>query len=213
MSEQTVEGYDKHLEDENVKIANRIAMERMVRIDETARKLKENNGEISIRLRIPIGETDNAFGEKEVMYKDGEYETKSYKFRNIVTNDWNLYTLKRAELQNENVKPIEQIDQNKIAELNSKIYEYLALKYLGVPHNEYVRAEWDDVKLAVETCNHITESAHISFAETEPQIKPSKPRLKVKPMIDQTTITLNALTRDEPQKEDSSSKKSYDYEG
>jgi hypothetical protein len=207
---QTEEGevgrYDKHIEEENVKIANRIAMERTIRIDEAARKLRDNNGEVSIRLRIPTGEVENAFGEKQVVYKEGEYETKSYKFRKIATSDWNLYTLKRAELQNESAKPITESDQNKIADLNNRIYEYLALKYLGVPHNDYIRAEWDDIKLAVEACNMITENANVEF-----EFKSKKKQQTNNNNTDEELLPVS-IPPFNKKEEGTSPKKTYDYE-
>jgi len=216
--------YQKKLEDENIRIANSISMERSIRIDKTARKLLSNNGVVDIRLRIPEGEIVNPFGEKEVTYKEGEYETKQYRFKKIATSDWNLYMMKRAEMQTEMVKTADQADQRKIADLSNRIYEYLALKYLGVPHKDYVRAEYDDMKLAIEACNHITENANHSFdyedsSETIPHLEEVGLIEKIMtnpPQYEdftEDTKRLNKRTIPETKEGDSSRKKTYEYDG
>lgn len=216
MSEQSeVAGVDyKNLEDENIKIANRIAMERTIRVDEIARKIIENKGNVAIRFRIPEGETVNAFGEKETLYRNNDYIFKTFTFRKIATGDWNLYVMKRAELQNEIMKPADQADQTKIADLNNRIYEFLAMKYLGISHDDYVRAEWDDAKLMIEACNHLTENAvkdfEIKQAEENIGVSDRFTPLEAELGLDTDTKTINKLSGDN-NNNNSSSKKYYEY--
>jgi hypothetical protein len=151
---------DKELADKSARLTNQLLLERQLRVADAARKaLEEEGGRFQIRLKIPTGEkvTNPLGGEELIEYEEGKHETKTYYFHKITANDWNLYNAKRAELNNETAKPVGEADNAKIADLNNRIYEYLAIKYLGMKHDEYLRAEWDDVRLAVDACNHITD--------------------------------------------------------
>lgn len=142
-------------------LTNELILERQLRVADAARKaLEEENGRFVIRLKIPTGKKiANPFGNEELdeFKEEGEHEIKTYHFHKITAADWGLCSQKKGELNNEASKPIDKQDNTKIADLNNRIYEFLAIKFLGMKHDEYVRAEWDDVRLAIDACNHITE--------------------------------------------------------
>lgn len=151
---------EQQLFEESQHMSNELVLERQIRVANAARKaLEEEGGRFRVRLKVPSGNktTNPLSGEEMEEFKEGEYETKIYHFHKIAANDWALYRTKLAELQNETAKPLDKVDNSKIADLNNRIYEYLAIKYLGMHHDEYIRAEWDDVRLAVDACNSITE--------------------------------------------------------
>lgn len=151
---------EKELAEQAQRLNNELLLERQLRVADAARKaLEEEGGRFSIRLKIPTGvKTPNPFGGEDIEeFEEGKHETKTYHFHKITASDWNLYMMKRAELNNETSKSLDKVDNSKIADLNNRIYEYLAIKYLGMNHDDYMRAEWDDVRLAVDACNHMTE--------------------------------------------------------
>jgi len=167
-STQEEKSEEQLLLEENESITNKLVLERSIRVAETAKKVfEQDGGRFIIKLKIPTGKKiPNPFGGEDDEYKeDGEYDEEPYYFHKVSANDWNTYMTKRAELSNETAKPLPEQDQNKIADLNARIYEFLALKYLGMKHDDYIRAEWDDIRLAVDACNHVTEWASKEIGE------------------------------------------------
>lgn len=240
----TQEGeYDKSLEERNIQIAKRTQLERSIRIVEAAKKaMEQDKGKFIIRLKMPTGnKVINAFGQQEDEYHEGQHEKEPYHFRRISTSDWNLYRTKLAELNNETAKPIGEADNTKVVDLNNRIYEFLALKYLGIKHPEYVRAEWDDIQLAVDVCNHITETGTkaieiqefetgVDYVQpsrlTSRMLAPLKMGEDITAQLDEETRLINKTpsSEDKPEKkkedeeeedddDDTSSKRYYEYDG
>ena len=149
---------EKELEEQVIKLNNELTYERQLRVSEEAKRAfsEDNGGRFEIRLKIPTGNTIiNAFGDEELEYKPDTYDTKTYHYHKLSANDYNTYMMKRGEL-NSLVSPEDQV---KAADLLTRMYEFMAMKYLGMKHDDYVRAEWDDVHLAVDVCNHVNEWA------------------------------------------------------
>jgi hypothetical protein len=157
------------LQEQVANLNNKLLLERQLRIAETARKVfEEQNGQFKIRLRIPTGKLIiNAFNEEELEYKENEFDTKTYYYNKLSANDNNLLTSKRGELANTQ-------DAAKAADLTNRIYEFLALKFLRIKHDDYIRAEWDDIRLAIDVCNHINDSGHLEL-----EVKPEDKKVKL----------------------------------
>src|SRR3712207_6724445 len=135
----TISDKERELAEQTQRISNELMLERQIRVAEAARRaLEEDRGRFTIRLKIPTGKkVANPLGGEEMEeFEEGKHETKTYHFHKITANDWNLYMIRRGELNNESSKPLEQADQTKIADLNNRIYEYLAWKYLGIKHED-----------------------------------------------------------------------------
>jgi hypothetical protein len=191
---------ERMLEEQVIQLNNRVLYERQLRVAEAARKVfEEDNGQFKIRLKIPTGKTIiNAFGDEELEFKEDVYHTETYHYNKLSATDNNTLLLKRAELGNEQ-------DPQKSADLTNRIYEFLALKFLKIKRDDYTRAVWDDVRLAVDVCNHINEWAHkeIEIIPREKQARLIKVRDRDKennnnnnnntsPNLDPTTFTMSA---------------------
>lgn len=105
----------------------------------------------SITLMIPTGKKvpDPLEPEKELDEYNGT-ETKKYKRRPISAKDYHRAEKLRAQFQNEK-------DPDKVADNQARIYQFLAFCYLGMAPAEFNRvADWTEIKLVVDSCNHKT---------------------------------------------------------
>lgn len=77
-------------------------------------------------------------------------EPKQYKRRPISAMDFHRAEKLRAKFQNEK-------DPDKVADNQARIYQFLAFCYLGMSPTEFSRvADWTELKLAIDACNHRT---------------------------------------------------------
>jgi hypothetical protein len=97
--------------------------------------------------------------EMEEFEEEGRtHETGTFIFHKMTANDWRLYISKRGELANKIAEPVRLLHNTIVAGLNNRIQnECLASKYQWIRHEDYVRAELDHIRLAVDACKSITE--------------------------------------------------------
>lgn len=72
--------------------------------------------------------------------------SKIYHRHSISTQDYKRYNQAKEQLANET-------DENKRNDLAMRMYEYLAMKFLGMSHEEFVKADFDDVVVAALACD------------------------------------------------------------
>jgi hypothetical protein len=93
------------------------------------------------KIRDPLSE-DGKGEEDEIVFDT----SKTYHRHSISTQDYKRYTLAKEKLANET-------DENKRNDLVMRLYEYLALKFLAMSHEEFVKADFDDVVVATLACD------------------------------------------------------------
>lgn len=109
----------------------------------------------TIHFKKPTGNnTFDPFEEKqeaEYTYQHDDPEfMKTYHRRPIGFSDWEKYQSKNAELLT--IK--DDIQRKKLL---IKIIEFLAIRYLGMTHEEFEKSNQDEVSMAVMACNYITD--------------------------------------------------------
>jgi hypothetical protein len=103
----------------------------------------------TISLRKPTGrKIKHPITEQEEPEYKG-WEERNYERGKIASPDWHMVEKMRAQMAKEK-------DQEKVMEMMAKIYEFLAYCYLGMPHDEYVRTDWEELKPIIDACNFRT---------------------------------------------------------
>ncbi len=97
-----------------------------------------------------------------------EYDFKNFKYYEVTVKEWTDIELKRAEL-NDTIeyaakrlvtpgipKNEEWNFRRQIAEKHVNLYRMCARAFLGMGDVEYDNADWDEVRNAIDACNHRT---------------------------------------------------------
>jgi hypothetical protein len=74
--------------------------------------------------------------------------TKTYYRRSMSTQDYKRYLDAKNRLAKE-------LDEAKRIDLTLRMYEYLALKFLGMTHEEFKLADFDDIVVATLACDSL----------------------------------------------------------
>lgn len=108
---------------------------------------KRKSYKISLRKKTGNKTTHPITGAQVDEYKG--WEEKEFDRNKIASEDWHMAEKMRAENGKEK-------DDVKFRENLAKIYEFLAWCYLGMTHDEFNRADWNDIKPIIDACNHRT---------------------------------------------------------
>lgn len=87
------------------------------------------------------------------------WETKEYDRSKISPKEWENLDKLRALYNKEK-------DAEMIPTRLGKIYEYAAHVYLGMPYEDYVRSDWDEIKMTIDACNFRTAYALPNLVKT-----------------------------------------------
>jgi hypothetical protein len=128
-----------------------------------AAKSGAQNGFV-IKMRRPTGrkivDPLSPTGEEE---EEFVYDRKITKHKQAIsTSDYKRYLEARDKLAKET-------DEGKRNDIMLRIYEFLALKYLGMTHQEFVEADFDDVAVAGLACSIMSEFGISSAAAANTQ--------------------------------------------
>lgn len=104
----------------------------------------------------PLG--DNA---EEVVYDE---EKRFYK-HSMSAQDYKRYLEVKKQLA------AEKDDEDKRIDLTLRLYEYLALKFLGMSHEDFVRADFDDVVVAALACDALFGSGNTNNIQQQQQVQ------------------------------------------
>jgi len=102
--------------------------------------------EYTLTLKKPTGrKTTDPVTDEEVDEYIG-WEQKTYKRNKITTEEYNKVETLRALYNKEK-------DAEKIAKILGKMYRYLAYIYLGMTEADFKRADWEEIKPTLDSCN------------------------------------------------------------
>ena len=101
--------------------------------------------------------------------------TKTYHRQSMSTHDYKRYLDAKDKLAKET-------DDTKRMDLTLRMYEYLALKFLGMNHEEFVDADFDDVVVAVLACDALFGSGNINHNNNNNSPAQQQPRIRKKPI-------------------------------
>lgn len=82
--------------------------------------------------------------------------------RSMSTQDYKRYLQAKNQLAKET-------DEEKRIDLTLRMYEYLALKFLGMTHEQFVNADFDDVVVATLACDVLFGMGDTTTTTTTPQ--------------------------------------------
>lgn len=76
----------------------------------------------------------------------------------MTTQEYNQFATFRGKM-------LKETDTEKAEDMATRLYEYGAMKFLDMSHDTYLRAEKDEVRMAVDACLHISSwNGHITTA-------------------------------------------------
>jgi hypothetical protein len=104
-----------------------------------------------IKMGRPTGNTisDPLSEEGDESVPEMVYDTtKTYYRRSMSTQDYKRYLDAKNRLAKE-------LDEAKRIDLTLRMYEYLALKFLGMTHEEFKLADFDDIVVATLACDSL----------------------------------------------------------
>jgi hypothetical protein len=97
-----------------------------------------------------------------------EYVFDSFNYYEVTVKEWNDIEIRRAELNDVIEYAAKRLItpglpdsetwtyRRKIADVHISLYRACAKAFLGMSDDEYDRVDWDDVRNAIDACNHRT---------------------------------------------------------
>jgi hypothetical protein len=95
---------------------------------------------------------------EEIVYD----QKKTFYKHSMSAQDYKRYQDVRKKLS-------EETDEEKRVDLTLRLYEYLAMKFLGMTHDEFVSADFDDVVVATLACDALFGSGSGTAQQQQPQ--------------------------------------------
>jgi hypothetical protein len=109
---------------------------------------KKDQYEIS--LRMPTGrKIPDPIDPTQMIDEFKGWTKKDFKRCKITSADYARLEKLRADFNKEK-------DPTKVADMLARIYQFLAYCYLEMPYEEFIRADWDEVKPILDGCNFRT---------------------------------------------------------
>lgn len=153
---------------------------------------------------------------------DMDWQPRPFHKQTLTTKDYNDFVQYRYKWLNEKNFG----DQSKAEDMEFRLFEFGAMKFLGMNHDDYVHADKEQVRVAVDACTQITawNGQYLTgkeYQEQTQQQRGKKPEVKIiesenrrskAPRDDYTVPTKLIAPTNKPDQETPKIKHSYDDE-